>query len=686
MSKRASAVTGPAATGVSPASGDQSVSRSGPAVVGRDASASPFASPLATAFFGPGVALFRRLRFPAKAAVISLCFALPIATLLVLLSGSMAANIEFAMKERQGVAVMQRLAPALQGILATRNATRAMLGGHAAQADYRQARQTTDAALQTLQQYLQDSGDALALLPTVTELQRRWQATAEVPNGADAQGRTVFGPVSAALVDLLQHVGDDSNLVLDPDVDSFYTINALVLTLPRLAEDLGQVWGWSTYAAAKGDFGSADARNRFIGWTASAAVYARDLRGHLQRAAKANPALASALDAQPLQGALAYVAEAESATRNPAGRTPASLYDGGRQALQQLFTLYHQGLPALDSLLAQRIERLALERRVAFAVVAAGLLVAAYLMLCFYRVMDGGVRQLTGHIEAMRDGHLGGRMQPEGRDEIAQLMAALEQMRQSLQGIVLVVRQAALALQHNAEQVSGGAGDLSGRTEANAAALEQTAASMEQIAATVKQSADASRDAARLAHDNAATAGQGGAMVAEVVTTMDAVRNASARIADIVGVIDGLAFRTNILALNAAVEAARAGDQGKGFAVVAAEVRALAQRSAQAAREIRGLIGGSVDTVAQCTERVQAAGVTMEQVVRNAERIKQLLAEISGGAAEQSAGVAHIGSALQELDGSTQHNARLVHDTAATAAEMRLQAQRLSEGVARFSV
>ncbi len=682
MSRRASAVSGPAATGVSPASGDQAVSGSGLAVAGRDASSSAFAA----AFFGPGVALFRRLRFPAKAAVITLCFALPIATLLALLSASMSASIEFAAKERQGVAVMQRLAPALHGILATRNATRAMLGGHPVQADYQQARHTTDATLQTLLQHLRDSGDALALLPAVTELQRRWQATASVPNGADAQGRTVFGPVSAALVDLLQHVGDDSNLVLDPDVDSFYTINALVLTLPRLAEDLGQVWGWSSYAAAKGDFGSADARNRFIGWSASTVVYARDLRDHLQRAAKANPALATALDAAPLQAALAYAAQAEAAVRTPGERPAAELYDGGRRALAQLFTLYQQGLPALDALLAQRIERLAVERRVAFGVSVASLVLAAYLMLCFYRVMDDGVRTLTGHIEAMRDGRLGGRMQPVGRDEIAQLTTSLEQMRQGLQGIVRVVRDAAQSLQRNAEQVSGGAGDLSGRTEANAAALEQTAASMEQMAATVRQSADASRDAAALASHNAATAGQGGVMVAEVVSTMDAVRDASARIADIVGVIDGLAFRTNILALNAAVEAARAGDQGKGFAVVAAEVRALAQRSAQAAREIRSLIGGSVDTVAQCTERVQAAGLTMEQVVRNAERIKQLLAEISGGAAEHSAGVAHIGSALQELDGSTQDNARLVHDTAATANEMRLQAQRLSEGVARFSV
>ena len=173
---------------------------------------------------------------------------------------------------------------------------------------------------------------------------------------------------------------------------------------------------------------------------------------------------------------------------------------------------------------------------------------------------------------------------------------------------------------------------------------------------------------------------------AAVLSAMAAVRAASDRIADIVGVIDGLAFRTNILALNAAVEAARAGAQGKGFAVVATEVRALAQRSAQAARDIRQLIEHSVDTVGQCTGSVQAAGATMAQVVRNAERIRRLLADISGGVAEQSAGVSHIGSALQELDTSTQHNAQLVQDTAATATRMRDDARRLNEGVARFQV
>ncbi|MDT7834604.1 methyl-accepting chemotaxis protein [Aquabacterium sp. OR-4] len=650
--------------------------------MGRDAS-SPGA---AAAFFRPGVALFQRLRFPAKAAVISLCFALPIAILLALLSGSMTANIEFARKERDGVAVMQRLTPALQGILATRNATRAMLGGHATQTDYQQARDTTDAALKALLQHLTDSHDPLGLQPRVRELHQRWQQTAQSSHGVDDKGRTVFGPVSAAMVELLQQVGDDSNLVLDPDVDSFYTVNALVLTLPRLAEDLGQVWGWGSFAAAKGDFGSAEARNRYIGWMASAAVYARDLRAHLEHAAKANPDIAAALDTAPLDAAQAYLQQAEAIGRAPAELAAAGVYAGGGQAIAQLFKLYEKGLPALDGLLAQRIDRLARERNLAFAVVGAGLLLAAYLMLSFYRVMDGGVRRLTGHIEAMRDGCLAEPLQPEGGDEIARLTDSLEQMRGNLQGIVRAVRDAADALQASAEQVSGGAGDLSSRTEANAAALEETAASMEQIAATVKQSADASRTAATLANDNAATAGHGGAMVAEVVTTMVAVRTASARIADIVGVIDGLAFRTNLLALNAAVEAARAGDQGKGFAVVATEVRALAQRSAHAAREIRSLIGGSVDTVAQCTERVQAAGSTMAEVVRNADRIKRLLAEISGGASEQSAGVAHVGSALQDLDGSTQHNARLVHDTAATAHAMRQQALRLSAGVARFSV
>ena len=635
--------------------------------------------------WAPGIRLFRHLGFRGKAALISLSFVLPIGLLLVLLLQAMQAQIHFAQQEREGVAAIGRLAPVLHGLLQARNATRAVLGGHPAQADYQTARQATDAALRALDEHLAASGDPLQLAKPVAQLREAWVATALAVNGVDAQGRTVFGPVTAATKALLNRIGDDSNLVLDPDVDSFYTVNALVLTLPRLAEDLGQVWGWGTYAAQQGSL-TAEQTHRFVGWVHGANTQADSLREYLQRAVQANGALAQALDPAVLAQSTAFGQRADAMARGQQPRDAAALYAAGQAALAQLFGLYQRGLPALDALLVRRIDGLAQGRLLALGVVAAGLLLAAYMFHSFYRVLDGGVGALTRHIEALRQGDLRPTTPPWGRDEVAGLMRALDDMRQGLGVLVGQVNDSSHALLSRAHGISGDARDLAARTEASAAALEQTAASMEQIAVTVRHTADASRDAAALARDNAAVAGQGGSLVAEVVRTMDEVRQSSDRIGAIIGVIDGIAFRTNLLALNAAVEAARAGEQGKGFAVVATEVRALAGRSAQAAQEVKQLIGGSMGVVAACTTRVQEAGATMDALVHNADRIKTLLADISNGAAEQSAGIGQVGAAVQELDGNTQRNARLVQDTAGTADAMRQQAELLAERVSRFTL
>jgi len=673
MNQRASAVSGPGSTSAPPPPPGRLGAWRPPADFFRH-----------HGLWAPGVRLFRAVGFGTKAAVISVCFMLPMALLAALLWSSLQSGIDFASKERQGVAAMTRLVPVLHGVVRARNAVRAQMGGHPVADDYQRARQATDAALAAFGQHLADSGDPLALADKLAPLRTAWAATAEAAK--DGTPRTAFGPVAEAVVQLLNHIGDDANLVLDPDVDSFYTVNALVLTLPRLADNLGQVWGWGTYDAARGSMGNERAERRFVGWSANTAVYAADLRAYLGRAVAANPALAQPLRLDALAGIDAFTLLAERMTRGEAPRDAAYLYSSGETVLRGLFGLYDEALPALDGLLARRIDGMKAERNAMLAAVAAGLLLAAYLFTSFRKVLEGGLQALTHHIDAMRHGNLTLAPHPWGRDEVATVMHALDDMRLGLGGIVTQVRQSSAELLAGAQQVNDGATDLSARTEANAAALEQTAASMEQISVTVRHTAEHSRSAAELALHNAEVAGQGGALVAEVVQTMAEMQRSSARIGDIVAVIDGLAFQTNLLALNAAVEAARAGPQGKGFAVVASEVRGLAQRSAGAAREIRQLIAASLDTVQACSHRVGSTGQTMDALVDQAARIKQLLADISNGAAEQSAGIVHIGAAVQELDGSTQRNARLVQDTAATAGAMRQQAGRLAEQVARFQV
>jgi methyl-accepting chemotaxis protein len=275
---------------------------------------------------------------------------------------------------------------------------------------------------------------------------------------------------------------------------------------------------------------------------------------------------------------------------------------------------------------------------------------------------------------------------PVAAGDRSSIMAAMAQMRDSLTGIVSQVRTSSDSIATGSGEIAQGNNDLSARTEQQAAALEQTASSMEQLSSTVKQTADNAHQASRLALDASTVAVQGGAVVGRVVETMKDINASSKKIADIIGVIDGIAFQTNILALNAAVEAARAGEQGRGFAVVASEVRSLAGRSAEAAKEIKRLITASVERVEQGTVLVDQAGATMTEVVQSIKRATSLMGEISAATTEQSAGVAQVGQAVGQMDQATQQNAALVEQSAAAADSLKAQAQQLVQAVAVFKL
>ncbi|WP_435870094.1 methyl-accepting chemotaxis protein [Eleftheria terrae] len=321
--------------------------------------------------------------------------------------------------------------------------------------------------------------------------------------------------------------------------------------------------------------------------------------------------------------------------------------------------------------------------------ILAGAIAAALLVLIpltFFTVR-GITRSLVqaGELAArIARGDLSQEVHTEQRDEIGELVRSMGRMQESLRALVGEVRSASDHITTASTEIATGNQDLSARTEAAASNLQQTASSMEQLTATVRQSAESARQANQLAASASGVASRGGQVVSEVVVTMDDISAASRKIADITGVIDAIAFQTNILALNAAVEAARAGEQGRGFAVVAGEVRTLAQRSAQAAKEIKGLITASTEKVDSGARLVQTAGTTMSEIVASVQRVSDIIGEVTAAAAEQSLGIGQVNTAVNQLDQMTQQNAALVEESAAAAESLKDQAHKLSGVVSAF--
>ncbi|WP_066342082.1 methyl-accepting chemotaxis protein [Azohydromonas lata] len=294
--------------------------------------------------------------------------------------------------------------------------------------------------------------------------------------------------------------------------------------------------------------------------------------------------------------------------------------------------------------------------------------------------------QAVDAAEAVAQGDLSRRIEASGKDETAQLLRSLSHMNQRLADLVRQVRSGSDAIATGSHEVAAGSTDLSQRTEKQAASLQETAASMEQLSSTVKHNADTAQQASQMAASASGAARHGGQTVAAVVATMQEISDSSRKIEDIIGVIDGIAFQTNILALNAAVEAARAGEQGRGFAVVAGEVRSLAQRSAEAAKQIKGLIADSVGKVQTGSQLVGDAGSTMQDLVSQVQRVSDLLGEISSASVEQTSGIGQVSQAVSQLDEVTQQNAALVEESTAAADSLNMQAKRLVELVRTFKL
>ncbi|MGN8004891.1 methyl-accepting chemotaxis protein [Acidovorax sp. 22279] len=427
-----------------------------------------------------------------------------------------------------------------------------------------------------------------------------------------------------------------------------------------------------------------------------------DMATTSQRASEAQKKLEALVD-DPTEKALmervavtrkAYVdARAELLERKKAGEDVFALVDSD---LKPLATAYLQSLAdvadnthkQLDEFEGAIIQAAGTSQWVLALGAVVSVVLGALFALWTTRSIVGPVQRAVRAADEISHGNLSVQIPDvgNGRNEMAQLLRSLDEMQQNLSRIVGHVRSGSENVATASSEIAQGNNDLSARTEQQASALQETAASMEQLNSTVRQNADNARQANQLAQSASTVAVHGGEVVSQVVDTMKGIHDSSSKIADIIGVIDGIAFQTNILALNAAVEAARAGEQGRGFAVVASEVRSLAGRSADAAKQIKTLINDSVERVAAGTTLVDQAGATMTEVVGSIKRVTDLMGEISAASSEQSQGVAQVGEAVTQMDQVTQQNAALVEEMAAAAASLNNQAQDLVSTVAFFKL
>ncbi|MDQ7970371.1 MAG: methyl-accepting chemotaxis protein [Oxalicibacterium faecigallinarum] len=635
----------------------------------------------------PITGLMQRLRLLPKFMLLLAVFAIPLGLTTTLLMNELGKSIAQAQQERVGIQHLQ----SLQGVIEQAQLLRAtrhmsVMGNGNALGRAKDLQAALGAQLDAFEQ-LQQAEPALYAKPEWEKLRSSWQSLQGKLTQTDRKHYGDYTDFIRQLHALQGVIADRAHLSNDPEVSTYYLAMLVTKEMPRIAEGIMEMAG---RGAAYIDSGLLEANEEGL-LGSIALVTGRDLGAWREQieALKKNGVDESALTAamQANDQASAFLQRASNEVLSSVDQTSGDQFlQAGSLSVQAINAASTDLSATLDQLLAKRIAHDTRDASVIVLVIACVLLIAACFLLGFYRSFSQDMQRLHTVIQQVAQGDLAQSATTKGKDELAQLLIACSRMRVGLTDMVRRVRRGSDTIAVASQEIASGNLDLSTRTEEQASSLEQTASAMTELTQTVRQNAVRAQQASQRAQVASHIAGQGGELVEQAVTTMSVIRQSSRQISEIVGVVDSIAFQTNILALNAAVEAARAGQQGKGFAVVASEVRNLAQRSAVAAREIKELIETSEANVASGSKQVDQAGQTMAEIVRSIRDVTSFMEEIADASEEQQRGIEHISQALLQMDDITQQNAALVEQAAAAAESMREQALTLSQAVAVFKL
>ena len=607
---------------------------------------------------------------------------------------SAVANLAAIESEQEGMQPSRDLLSVIKLMQEHRGLSNAFLSGDASKKPDLAARRDKLGAAVAQAQASVDTLKDKTVSDSVAALAKDWQALAgEVSGGVltpaeSVRRHTVL--VNKGLL-LLEDVAAVSGLSLDPDAERYFLIQTAFRDLPRLTEQLGLARARGTAMLVRRS-STPDERQTLQSLKSVALTHALDAQRNLARAAGARhgdaaPALAEAVtQAQEAVTRGATLIDQLSRSEVLPDMASGDYFQATTEVITAQFKLSEVALARLDELFARTISAdrqvVGVIALVALSAFALGLWAAVLIT----RTTTRTVEEAMAAARALSEGDLTRTLHSQSRDEIGEMVNAMGRAIDHLKQTILGIKAASDSVATASSQIAQGNLDLSGRTENQASSLQQTASSMEQMSAMVKQNASTAVQANELATAASREATQGGEVFGQVVSKMAEIKQTSARIAEINAVIDGIAFQTNILALNAAVEAARAGEQGRGFAVVAGEVRTLAQRSAQAAREIKSLIGSSVDSIEQGYDLASHSSESIERLISQVQKVSQLMAEIASASAQQSEGIVQVNQAVSQLDQATQQNAALVEESSAAAASLSDQALRLQQAVARFTL